>query len=499
MNVSGPVTQAPTIAIIGSGFGGLGLGYYLKQAGIDSFTIFEKATDLGGVWRENTYPGAACDIPSHLYSFSFEPHYPWSYRYGHQHEILDYQHHVARKHDLNRHIRFNHEMKEADFDETRGIWTLHFADGSCFEANVLISAVGQLHRPQLPNIKGLERFKGPAFHSARWDHRFNYQDKTVAVIGTGASAVQFVPRLAEQVKQLHVFQRSPAWCIPKFDRKYYRWERWLLTHVPFLHDFDRIRIFWYVELVASVIQKGSILNRVTQLLARGVSSLLMRLQVRDPVLRKKLTPNFPIGCKRLLLSNEWLKTLAKANVEVVTEGITEITESGIVTSDGRERKVDAIVYGTGFAATEFLAPMTLRGLGGTPLRERWKEGAEAYFGVTVSDFPNFFMLYGPNTNLGVGTIIFMLERQQRYIVRCIQQIRQRGLRYMDISAQAEREYNEELTRRNKDLVYIGGCNSWYITNGHNTNNWVGYMTEYGRRMRKPVMEHYRLMKSDASN
>lgn len=491
--------HTPSIAIIGSGFGGLGLGYYLKQAGIDTFTIFEKATDLGGVWRENTYPGAACDIPSHLYSFSFEPHYPWSYRYGHQPEILDYQRQVARKHDLNRHLRFNHEMKQADFDETRGIWTLHFADGSRFEANILVSSVGQLHRPQLPKIKGLETFKGPAFHSARWDHRFDYRNKTVAVIGTGASAVQFVPKLAEQVKQLHVFQRSPAWCIPKFDRKYHPWERWLLTHVPFLHDFDRIRIFWYVELVASVIQKGAILNRFTQTLARGISKLLMRIQVRDPALRQKLTPTFPIGCKRLLLSNEWLKTLAKPHVEVVTDAITEITQTGVVTSDGRERKVDAIVYGTGFAATEFLAPMTIRGVGGITLQERWHEGAEAYFGVTVSGFPNFFIQYGPNTNLGIGTIIFMLERQQRYIVQCIQQFQQRHLRYIEISAQAERAYNDELTKRNSDLVYIGGCNSWYISNGRNTNNWVGYMSEYGRRLRTPILDHYKLVPTDATH
>ena len=491
-NTARPDSSTPTIAIIGSGFGGLGLAYYLKKAGIESFTIFEKAAELGGVWRENTYPGAACDIPSHLYSFSFEPHYPWSSRYGPQAEILDYQRLVARKYELLRHIRFGREVTSADYDEARGVWMIRFADGEMAEAQVLVSAVGQLHRPQIPNIPGRGRFGGRAFHSARWDHGFDYKDQTVAVVGTGASAVQFVPELAKQVKKLYVFQRSPAWCMPKFDRSYSRIERWLLTHVPFLHDFDRIRIFWYVEFVASMIQKSSLINWLSKSFARALAGLLMRIQVRDPELRRKLTPDFPIGCKRLLLSNEWLKTLALPKVEVVTEAVSEITATGIRTDDGSERRVDAIVYGTGFASTQFLAPMKITGRGGVSLNERWKEGAEAYFGLAVAGFPNFFMLYGPNTNLGIGTIIFMLERQQRYVVKCVELMRERGLRSLDLQPEAQRAFNRELEERNKQLVYIGGCNSWYLTNGRNTNNWVGYMSEYGWRLRQPNAAHYSL-------
>jgi cation diffusion facilitator CzcD-associated flavoprotein CzcO len=486
-----------TIAIIGSGFSGLGMGYYLKRAGIESFTIFEKAQELGGVWRENTYPGAACDVPSHLYSFSFEPHYPWSRAYGPQKDILDYQRGVARKYELLPHIRFGREVTGADFDEARGLWVLRFSDGQPFEAQMLISGVGQLSRPAIPQIKGFERYKGRAFHSAKWEHDYDFTGKTVAAIGTGPSAIQFVPELAKQVKKLHVFQRSPAWCIPKFDRSFTRIERWFLKYLPFTHTLDRLRIFWYVEFVASAIQKSSPLHWLAKSYAYLGNWLLLHWQVRDPALRKKLLPDFPLGCKRVLLSNDWFSTLAQPHVELVTETIAEMTATGVVTEEGRHREVDAVVFGTGFTATQFLAPMDFRGLRGASLREHWKDGAQGYYGMTVAGFPNFFMLYGPNTNLGIGTIIFMLERQQRYIVKCIEAMRERGLRYIDVRDDAERAYKEELDRRSSGLVYVGGCNSWYLTNGRNTNNWVGYMTEYGRRLREPRFEDYRLVKQDA--
>ncbi len=487
------MAPTPRIAIIGSGFGGLGMAYYLKKAGIESFTIYEKTSGLGGVWRENTYPGAACDVPSHLYSFSFDPHYPWSSAFGPQREILDYQQKVADKHGLMPHIRFNREVASASFDDKSGLWKILFSDGETVEANVLISSVGQLNRPSFPQIKGIETFKGRAFHSAKWEHDYDFTGKTVASIGTGPSAIQFVPEIAKQVKQLHVFQRSPAWCVHKMDRQYTRLERWLLTHWPWTHTLDRIRIYWYVEMVASVVQKNSLINWFTRGFVRLVHTILLRWNVQDPALRARLTPDFPIGCKRLLFSNDWFKTLAQPNVELVTDAPVEITEDGIVSADGKRRKVDAIVYGTGFTATQFLAPMEIHGLGGASLRERWKDGAQGYFGVAVAGFPNFFTIYGPNTNLGVGTIIFMLERQQRYIVKCIELLRDQGLRYLDVKSEVQNEFNAELHQRSQKLVYGGGCNSWYLTNGRNTNNWVGYMTEYGRRLRKPRLEHYTLV------
>ena len=486
-------TSAPVVAIIGAGFGGLGMAHYLKKAGIESFTMFEKAGDVGGVWRENTYPGAACDVPSHLYSFSFEPHYPWAFRYGKQAEILGYLRHVANKNALLPHIRFRQEVTAADFDEPRGVWTLRFKDGGTFEANVLISSVGQLHQPQIPKLKGIEQFAGRAFHSARWEHDYDFKARRVAVIGTGPSSVQFVPELAKQVSQMFVFQRSPGWCIPKFDRKFNAFERMLLKVFPPLHDLDRSRIFWWFEYLSSALQQKSRINGPSKFIFKVSSWLLMKLQVKNPALKAKLTPDYPVGCKRVLLSNEWLPALAAPNVEVVTEGIAEVTETGIRTNDGKLHQVDAIVYGTGFEATEFLAPMRVQGLEGATLNERWKHGAEAYLGMAVTGFPNLFIVYGPNTNLGAGSIIYMLERQQEYIVQAVRLLKEKSLCYLDVLPKVQREYTDWLQSRNKDSVFEAGCHNWYITaDGRNTVNWIGYMTEYARRVRRLDTAHYRL-------
>jgi cation diffusion facilitator CzcD-associated flavoprotein CzcO len=490
------VPSTPSVAIIGGGMAGLGMGYYLKQAGIESFTIYEKAGSVGGVWRENTYPGAACDVPSHLYSFSFESHYPWSCRYGKQAEILQYARHVADKYGLAPHLRFGKEVVGAEFDAARGLWQLRFADGSTAEATVLVSAVGQLHRPAYPDIPGRDSFAGKAFHSARWDHNYDFAGKTVAVIGSGASAVQFLPEIAKQVGKLHLFQRSPGWCIPKFDRAFSPFERWLLNTFPAVYDVDRHRIFGIIEFLASAMITRGLWSRaadgVLKLLAKG----LMWAQVRSPDLRSKLTPDFPVGCKRTLLSNDWLRALARPNVEVVTEAVAAITPQGVRTKDGKEYRVDAIVYGTGFAATEFLAPMDLKGGQGQSLRELWRGGAEAYLGTGVAGFPNFFMLYGPNTNLGAGSIIYMIEAQARYITECVRLLVSRGLKSIEVRTEAQKRYNEDLRQRNRRTTYESGCHSWYIgPDGRNTNNWVGYMSEYGRRLRDVKLEDYQLMEA----
>ncbi|MBV8062624.1 MAG: NAD(P)/FAD-dependent oxidoreductase [Nevskia sp.] len=492
-NIGGVRQDGPSVVIIGSGFGGLSMGHSLKQAGIANFTILEKALDVGGVWRENTYPGAACDVPSHLYSFSFEPHYPWSCRYGKQAEILDYLRHVARKHDLLRHVRFGCEVLGADWDEVRALWRVRLRGGEVLEANMLVSAVGQLHQPQIPQLPGLERFQGRTFHSARWDHSYDFKGKTVAVVGTGPSAVQLVPEIARDVKQLQLYQRSPGWCVPKFDRRYRKWERKLMEAVPLLHDFDRTRIFWTFEWLNAALLRKPVLGHAAKGFLRGGAEVLKRLQVRDKALRAKLTPDYPMGCKRTLLSNDWLRTLAQPHVEVVTEGIAEVTANGIRSADGRLRQVDAIVWGTGFASTEFLAPMEIRGRGGRSLREHWKNGAEAYLGMAVSGFPNLFVVYGPNTNLGAGSIIYMLERQTRYIAQAAQLLAQHRQAAMEVRVEVQQEFNAELQRRNKQTVFEAGCHSWYLTaDGRNTNTWVGYMTEYGRLVRKPRLDHYHL-------
>jgi cation diffusion facilitator CzcD-associated flavoprotein CzcO len=487
-------SRSPRIAIIGGGFAGLGTGYYLKQAGIDSFTIYEKTAAAGGVWRENTYPGAACDVPSHLYSFSFEPHYPWTRRYGGQAEILEYQRHVARKYDLERHFRFGREVAGAEYDSARGLWKVAFTDGEITEAEILVSAVGQLHRPAYPDIPGLQYFTGKAFHSARWDHACDFRGKTVAVIGSGASAVQFVPELVKQAGKLYLFQRSPGWCIPKFDRAFNGFERWLLDSFPLVYDLDRRRIFWVIEFLASAMIRRGLLSRLADAVLRLMARVLMLVQVRDAALRRKLTPDFPVGCKRTLLSNDWLRALARPNVEVVSERISEVTTDGVKTEDGTLRDADIIVYGTGFAASQFLAPMDLKGAAGQSLRTLWRDGAEAYLGVSVAGFPNFFMLYGPNTNLGAGSIIYMLEAQGRYIAQCAQLLQARKLKSLEVKDEAQRQYNAEVQQRNRGTTYESGCHSWYIgPDGRNTNNWVGYMTEYGRRMQEPVLENYTLV------
>ncbi len=483
----------PSVVIIGSGFGGLGMAHALLQAGIESFTILEKARDVGGVWRENTYPGAACDVPSHLYSFSFEPHYPWSCRYGKQAEILDYLRHVARKYALLPHIRFGCEVLGADYDESAGLWRIRLKGGETLQANVLVSAVGQLHQPQIPQLKGIENFKGRSFHSARWDHGYDFKDKTVAVIGTGPSAVQLVPEIARQVKRLHLFQRSPGWCVPKFDRPYRPWERRLIETIPLLHDIDRWRIFWTFEFINTALLRKPVVGTAAKAFLRSGAELLKRLQVRSGALRRQLTPDYPMGCKRTLLSNDWLRTLAQPHVEVVSEGIDEVTADGIRSADGRLRKVEAIVYGTGFASTEFLAPMEIRGRQGASLRERWSKGAEAYLGMSVSGFPNLFVIYGPNTNLGAGSIIYMLEQQARYIAQAVALLRDRGLASLEVRAEAQREFGAMLQRRNKLTVFEAGCHSWYLNaDGRNTNTWVGSMSEYGRLTRQPELAHYHL-------
>mgnify|MGYP000023453402 CR=1 FL=1 len=487
--MEGMNTRPPhAVVIIGSGFGGLGMAYALRQAGISDFVLLEKAHDLGGTWRENTYPGAACDVPSHLYSFSFERRYPWQHRYGKQAEILEYQRFVANKYDLMRHIRFGVQVRAARFEADRAVWVVTLADGQSLEARTLISAVGQLHRPAIPDIPGLGDFQGRQFHSATWDAGYDFKGKRVAVIGTGASAVQFVPEIARQVAQLHVFQRTPGWVAPKFDKRFSGFEHWLLKTFPWLYDLDRLRIYWLTEALAYAYQG----HRWAERLITGMSKLQLRVQVRDPALRRKLTPDYPIGCKRILLTTDWLRALVRPNVEVVTDGVAAVTANGVRTSEGRERPVDAIVFGTGFAATQFLTPMTVTGLDGRDLHQTWTSGAEAYLGMAVSGFPNFFMLYGPNTNVGSGSIIYMLECQQRYLVKLIQAAELRQWAAVDVRPEAQAAFSAEMQQRSAETTFTGSCQSWYKTaEGRNTNNWVGLMREYRRRTEAPDLHAFR--------
>jgi cation diffusion facilitator CzcD-associated flavoprotein CzcO len=471
----------PRIAIIGTGFGGLGLAIRLKQAGINDFTLFEKASDVGGVWRDNTYPGAACDVPSHLYSFSFEQDRGWENRYGKAKEIHNYLRHCADKYEIRSHIQFNTEITTADFDAEKGLWRIQTAADEMIEAEIFVSAVGQLNRPAYPKLKGLEKFQGKTFHSAIWDHDYDLTGKRVAVIGTGASAIQFVPEIAAQVAHLDVFQRSAPYVIPKPDRAYPPIEKTLFQKLPILQSLDRALQYSSNEI--RLLGFTTYVNETS--LAEYIFQRHIREEVKDHKLRHRLTPDYPIGCKRILISNGWYKTIMRPNVDIVTEDIIEITTHGIQTKDGQIHQADTIIFGTGFAATQFLAPMQITGLKGQKLREVWKEGAEAYLGLTISGFPNLYMLYGPNTNLGHNSIVYMIESQVNYIIDAIRTLTKKGLRYTDVRADIQNDFNKSLQERMKSTIWAQGCTSWYQTaDGKNTNNWPGFTLEYRKRTRK---------------
>ncbi|HEY3186516.1 MAG TPA: NAD(P)/FAD-dependent oxidoreductase [Solirubrobacteraceae bacterium] len=475
------------VAVIGSGFAGIGMGVALQRAGLGSFAIFDRAERVGGVWRDNTYPGLTCDVPSHLYSFSFEPKRDWTKRFSPREEILAYLDHCVAAHGLDEHLRLGTDVTRAAFDEDARRWRLETAAGETIEADVVITATGQLSRPSIPRIPGLERFEGRAFHSARWEH--DHVGRRVAAVGTGASAIQYIPEIAEQVGRLDVYQRSAPWVIPKMDRDYPERARRLVERVPLLQNAARLGFWAYFEVLIT----GFVGPRVVLAPVWLSHKAMLYAQVRDRRLRRALKPDYPLGCKRVLISSDYYKALAQPNVELVTDAIREVTPGGIVTEDGVERPADTIIFGTGFRSTEFLAPMEVRGLGGRELNDAWRDGAEAFLGMAVSGFPNFFMLYGPNTNLGSGSIIYMLESQIRYAIEAVRAVSSNGRGYLDVRPEVQREFDREMQRRLSDSVW-SGCSSWYRTeSGRVTNNWPGYMYEYRRRTRRLEPADYRLV------
>ncbi|WP_435590563.1 flavin-containing monooxygenase [Nocardia sp. bgisy118] len=467
--------STPSIIIIGAGFAGLGMALELRRAGLANFTILERAADLGGVWRENTYPGAACDVPSPLYSWSYEPKSDWPRRFSEQRDIHDYMRGVADKHDLVRYIRFGTEVTDAEFDERTGRWRIGIADGTELSADILIPAVGQLSRPALPNLPGIDTFTGAAFHSAEWNHEIDLTGKRVACIGTGASAIQYIPRIQPKVAHLTLFQRSAAWVLPKPDVEYSALHHALFKHFPPSRWAERFAIWSFFEALALALTDiPAIKTPVIALADRHREK-----QVPDPELRAKLTPDYAAGCKRGLFSNEYFPALAQPNVTVETMAIEAVTPTGIRTVDGVEHPVDVIVYGTGFKGTEFLAPMNIYGVGGRKLADVWGDaGARAYLGLSVPHFPNLFMMYGPNTNVGSGSIIYMLESQARYIRQVVEYLTERPGRYLAARAKVEQDWDDWLQRRLKDTPW-NFCSSWYRNAaGRITNNWPGATVLY---------------------
>ncbi len=477
---------SPSVAIIGAGFGGIGLGMTLKRAGVDSFTIFEKAEGIGGVWRDNTYPGAACDVPSHLYSFSFEPNPDWTRVYSPQPEILDYLERCVEKYGMAPNLRLGTEVMRAQFDEQSGRWRIETTGGETVEADVLVSACGQLSRPALSRIEGAERFEGPIFHTARWDHEVELEGKHVAVIGTGASTIQVVPAIAPGVGQLDVYQRSAPYVMPKKDRPYSPWERRLFRRFPPARWARRFQQWLAFEIFVSAFNQFRPVAR----LGIRIHERHLDEQVSDPALKEVLRPDHVLGCKRVLISGDYYETLERPNVELVTEGVRELTKRGVIAEDGTERKADVIVLSTGFESTGFLAPMEIRGREGVELNEAWREGANAYLGMTVAGFPNLFIMYGPNTNLGSGSIIFQLESQMSYILDAVRKLQSRG-GWLSVRPEVQASFDREIQKRLSTSVWQTGCSNWYLDeDGRNTNNWPGFTLEYRSRTRRLDPEDY---------
>lgn len=482
-----------SVLIIGTGFGGLGMAINLKRAGIGPLLLLEKAADVGGCWRDNTYPGAACDVPSHLYSFSFEPKADWSRKFAPQPEIFAYLQHCARKYNILPHVRFNTEVAAASYDEAARQWQVETTDGRVFRARYLITACGQLSRPAYPRLPGVEQFAGTRFHSARWDHGYDLAGKTVAVVGTGASAIQFVPEIARKVRQLYLFQRTPPYVIPKPDRAYRAAEIGLLRRFPLLQTASRAGIYLQHEARAIAFAK---ITRAMELFELQFHRHL-RKQIKDPELRARLTPDYPMGCKRILISNNYYEALNRPNVELVTDDIDHVEAQAVITRDGSRRRVDAIIYGTGFQATEFLAPMRVTGRGGRDLNGAWRDGAEAYLGITVPGFPNLFLLYGPNTNLGHNSIVYMLESQFAHVLQCIRHVEAHGLRAIDVRPEINRRYNDGIQRQVKHTVWNKGCSSWYIdANGRHTVNWPTFTLSYRQLTRHLDTADYHFEKEE---
>lgn len=480
------------ILIIGTGFAGLGMAIALKQAGVEHFTVLERAQSVGGTWRDNNYPGCACDVQSHLYSFSFEQNPEWTRMFARQPEIRAYLEGVATKHALLSHIRFGADVISARYDEAAQHWTVATRDGRSFTARVVISGMGGLSTPAYPDVPGLDRFKGKRFHSAEWDHGYDLQGKRVAVIGTGASAIQFVPQIQPQVAQLDLYQRTPPWIMPKPDRRIGELERGLYRRLPGLQNLYRQLRYWTLE--SRVL--GFVINPKIMKLAEGAARRHLKRQVKDPQLRAQLTPDFTFGCKRVLISDDYYPALTQPNVDVISTGIREVREHSVITTDGIERPVDCIIFGTGFKAQDPLPRGAIFGRGGMDVLDAWKDGAEAFKGTSIAGFPNLFLIVGPNTGLGHSSMVYMIESQVAYIADAIRQMREQGVAAVEVKPQRQADYNARLQRKLKRAIWSsGGCKSWYLdASGKNTTLWPGFTFKFRQETARFEMSDYRTEK-----
>ncbi len=469
-------SQRFRIVIIGAGFAGLGMAIRLKQAGIDDFVILERAEDVGGTWRDNSYPGCAVDVQSHLYSFSFAPNPNWTQVYSPQAEIWSYIKEVSAAHDVLRHVRYGHEVTGGEWNESTKRWEVRTTAGNTFDVQFVISGMGPLSNPIPPDIPGLETFTGHCFHSARWDHDHDLTGKRVAVIGTGSSAAQFIPEIQPKVGKLSVFQRTPGWTFPRANRRITDVERAVYRRFPLAQRAVRARQYLYRELIGMLVQRPGLIE--------PISKARLRLQVRDPELRAKLTPNYRMGCKRIIVTDDFHPALAKPNVSVVTSRIAEIRPTSIVTDDGAEHEVDTLILGTGFQVMPVADPLT--GRDGVALAKRWSNRREAYLGTTVAGYPNYFMLVGPNTATGHTSVLLYLEAQLEYIVQALRHMELLGASALDVRSDRQAAFNAELQARLASSVWTdGGCRSWYLDpDGGTSVLWPGHTGRFRKTLRR---------------
>jgi cation diffusion facilitator CzcD-associated flavoprotein CzcO len=477
--------RSPRVAVIGAGMSGLLMGIKLREAGIHDFVLFEKEDDVGGTWRENRYPGLSCDVPSHLYSYSFELNPDWTHRYSYGPEIQAYFQRIADQYELRPHIRFRSEVVEAVY--TEGVWRLHLGDGSSHEADFLISASGVLHHPHFPEIDGLDSFAGAAFHTARWPDALDLTDKRVGVIGTGSTATQLLPRVARDASHVSLFQRTAQWVFPVPNPRYTSSQRSRLRRFPFLLRL----VHWYYGRIFDLASSAVLGNRVLLgMIARGCRRNLE--QVRDPELRRKLTPDYQAACKRLIFSNEFYAAVQRKNVEVVTEPIARITAGGVETEAGRLHGLDVLILATGFHAHQYMRPLKLVGEGGLSLDEAWRDGVRAHRTVALPGFPNFFMLIGPHSPIGNYSLIDIAELQVGFAMRCIERYRAGEFETIVPTERATREFNDSLRRAFPGTIWLSGCKSWYLDESGYPVLWPFPFSEFRRQMRQPRFDEFAL-------
>ncbi|MEQ9545442.1 MAG: NAD(P)/FAD-dependent oxidoreductase [Marinobacter sp.] len=482
--------QPATVLIVGAGFAGLGTAIRLQQAGIKDIVILERAGEVGGTWRDNNYPGAACDIPSNLYSYSFDQNPDWSRSFSGSEEILGYIKAMVKRFDLEKYIRFNQNVSDLAFDENQGIWNATTDQGDVFSGRAAVMAQGPLSNASFPDISGIEKYQGHKVHSAAWDHDYDFRGKKVGVIGTGASAIQIIPELVKDASKLTVFQRTPAWVVPRPDFDTPDWQKTLFREVPASQSALRKGLYLAHESMALAVIWNSPMTRLAERLGRWH----LKRQVKDRWLRRQLTPDYRIGCKRILVSNDYYPALQQPNCKLITWPITRMSENGILTAEGIEHQFDCIVFATGFDVGHSGTPFPVRGMGGRKLEEEWKRGAQAYKSINVAGYPNLFLTFGPNSGPGHNSALVYMESQIDYIVKGVKTILDKNLKALSVRGKAQDEYNSKIQKRLAKTNWNSGCKSWYLTeDGVNATMYPGFATQYARQMASLELKDYELI------